>query len=612
MVEARKATFGGQWPHESKKGWKCKIKQLADAGWKYTPTLESDDMATCTYCSLALDGWEPSDKPLEEHFNRSPECAFFILVEEHKAAAKKPKARKARASKASRMSTQSVATVLDDDILQLEPTTRGRKTKARASAVSVNTTMMDEDQPEPPKRGRGTKARTSTLSVNNTTMLDEAISEPPKRGRATKARTSTLSVDNTAMLDEAIPEPPAKKGKAGKAGNSTVSADTTMTGDDQPILPPKKGRAAKVRNSTVSVNTSMVDEDHPEPPKRGRPAKSRNSAVSVNTTMMDEDQPEPPKRGKSAKSRNSAISVNTTMMDEDQPEPPKRGRPAKTRNSTVSVDTTMMDEDQPEPPKRGRPAKARSSTATVNKTTIIDEDTIISTSEEQPIASNADITAVQEDIIVPPKKGQSTASSTNTKSTRGRKRKSEELENDVEASDPAPKKAARGSASRLALKASVAPLRAPSPEERVPSLSPQSSQSSDAENHPPSSRPSLQKPSTPPAAIDVPLGSSPSKRNIIAGPQSTVPWEEIDIDTFFTGGADENDQERTFFSATLDKLKSGDLSSPEKKMTVEQWIYHNAEVAEQKLKEECERMVGLFEMQGMKALASLEAIQVVQ
>lgn len=28
MVEARKATFGGRWPYESKKGFKCKTKQV--------------------------------------------------------------------------------------------------------------------------------------------------------------------------------------------------------------------------------------------------------------------------------------------------------------------------------------------------------------------------------------------------------------------------------------------------------------------------------------------------------------------------------------------------------------------------------------------------------
>lgn len=42
----------------------AKSIQLVEAGWKYTPTADSDDMATCTYCSLALDGWEPKDNPL--------------------------------------------------------------------------------------------------------------------------------------------------------------------------------------------------------------------------------------------------------------------------------------------------------------------------------------------------------------------------------------------------------------------------------------------------------------------------------------------------------------------------------------------------------------------
>ena len=28
MIEARKATFGDRWPHEDKKGWKCKVKQV--------------------------------------------------------------------------------------------------------------------------------------------------------------------------------------------------------------------------------------------------------------------------------------------------------------------------------------------------------------------------------------------------------------------------------------------------------------------------------------------------------------------------------------------------------------------------------------------------------
>ena len=82
MVEARKSTFAGMWPHEGKRGWTCKtqkvpghcfdealrladsIEKMVDAGWYYCPTTESDDFVKCPYCQLSLDGWEPKDKPL--------------------------------------------------------------------------------------------------------------------------------------------------------------------------------------------------------------------------------------------------------------------------------------------------------------------------------------------------------------------------------------------------------------------------------------------------------------------------------------------------------------------------------------------------------------------
>ena len=36
---------------------------MAEAGWYYCPTEESDDYAKCPYCNLSLDGWEPKDDP---------------------------------------------------------------------------------------------------------------------------------------------------------------------------------------------------------------------------------------------------------------------------------------------------------------------------------------------------------------------------------------------------------------------------------------------------------------------------------------------------------------------------------------------------------------------
>jgi len=82
MIQARKDTFGEFWPHDGKRGWTAKSQkvkfgsyvhlllsvaknlQMAESGWKYTPTLESDDNATCVYCNLSLDAWEPKDEPM--------------------------------------------------------------------------------------------------------------------------------------------------------------------------------------------------------------------------------------------------------------------------------------------------------------------------------------------------------------------------------------------------------------------------------------------------------------------------------------------------------------------------------------------------------------------
>lgn len=63
MSQARKATFSVGWPHDSKRGWTCKTQKMVDAGWYYSPTPESEDFATCAYCNLSLDGWEPKDNP---------------------------------------------------------------------------------------------------------------------------------------------------------------------------------------------------------------------------------------------------------------------------------------------------------------------------------------------------------------------------------------------------------------------------------------------------------------------------------------------------------------------------------------------------------------------
>lgn len=159
----------------------------------------------------------------------------------------------------------------------------------------------------------------------------------------------------------------------------------------------------------------------------------------------------------------------------------------------------------------------------------------------------------------------------------------------------------------------------PPPKELTPAFSPQSS---DAENHPPSSKPSAasKKTVTPQTTTKrVPLGPttpglSPSKRNVIAGLQSSLPWTSVDLEVIFMKSPSNGHlvgSQPSALAGALDKFKNGDLTSPERKMTVEEWIHHNAEMAEEKLRTECERMVGTFEREGTRAMRALEGVECV-
>jgi hypothetical protein len=71
-----------------------------------------------------------------------------------------------------------------------------------------------------------------------------------------------------------------------------------------------------------------------------------------------------------------------------------------------------------------------------------------------------------------------------------------------------------------------------------------------------------------------------------------------------------SDKENTGLQSALGNLK-GELETPEKKMTVEEWIMWNAKNGEERLKRECERLVGQFEKEGARAMRALEGIECV-
>lgn len=88
-------------------------------------------------------------------------------------------------------------------------------------------------------------------------------------------------------------------------------------------------------------------------------------------------------------------------------------------------------------------------------------------------------------------------------------------------------------------------------------------------------------------------------------------WTPVDIEIFIAGsptGELENDDPLAAFGSMVIESLNEPLPSPEKAMTIEQWIQHKAKQAEDRLRNQCERLVGKFESEGMRALRTLEGL----
>ncbi|RCI10357.1 hypothetical protein L249_4377 [Ophiocordyceps polyrhachis-furcata BCC 54312] len=670
MIEARKATFGDWWPHDGKKGWKCKTKQLADAGWKYTPTADSDDMATCAYCQLALDGWEPGDKPYEEHFNRSPNCAFFHLINQFGGAKKRaPRGRAARGSKASRMSAQSTASerlstsdttaTADDSLLTTASTmtqggkkVKGKKatafsktsrSKAKKNDVDESEVVDDEPtmpRPKPAKAARGRKRGSDAVEESNASIL------APSKKRATRTRRSTVTDTSTVVADDSeLVEPTHKTANrrgiqtsqseasrqasavslVSSASFASLRAPTEQFPDDDEIerqleadlerdwdsdeeqdhLGPKDVASADyimLDPHPVETDDDAVEEelrtlqaemrvDEPEQqlhvPKKGRKAGVRKASSKQN---------KPSNRVKAAAAAAAASSVEEPRPQEEEEthdvsvgstdtvvkkaasesKSKKKGRGEKLPPGSRSSDA----EEAP-----SRPSQSRQSQETRTSVEIVSEAGNGASPEDDQPAEDGEVEQLQVEEA----------------------RATEPL------ADMNPSSGGVTVLQQTTHQPST-PVISPAPSARQPALSPSPSpQSSDAENRPPSSKPATSSgKGAGTTTTTVPLNQtpgSPSKRNMLVGLQTSEPWTAASLDLLAilegmtppprNEGSDDKENPRAFH-----------LSTPEKAMTVEEWIYFNAGQAEARLKHECEVMVSRFEREGTRAIRALEGLSV--
>ncbi|TGJ85856.1 hypothetical protein E0Z10_g2933 [Xylaria hypoxylon] len=591
MIAARKATFGDRWPHDGKRGWKCKTKQLVDAGWKYTPTMDSDDMATCAYCQLALDGWEPKDNPMDEHYRRSPECPFFVLINQYKSAApakKKARGKAARSSKASRLSTQSIATAASDVTSLLE------HPADHDDSVLTTTSVMTQGGTKRPRAKKATTLKGKKSRAKKEEAV-EVLEDPPEDAHPEDEGVLPQEEEPLQTETEKVPRKPAR----GRKRTSAAVEDSVLTTAEAPA--PKKratrGKLVSAKADQPGTDYAMFD---PVPPEID------DAAVDVELKALEaEMEVEPaetlhvPKKGRQAGTRKASKQTTkktkTKAPVEPMPEPEPtveqsmdelaEGHDMSIMSNATIVRTSISSTSAPK--KRGRPSKK------LVPVQVEAEPEPAARSSPEPEAG-VERVDFAEPRPAPTVSQQAAMSQVNKKYASSRDK-----------SLPPPPPASED----MQRPVTPEPMISPAPAAKQANVSPpQSPQSSDAENQPPSSKPSNTAKSTRIALAPIattPIRSSPSKRNIISGLQSTHAWTAVDVDMIF----DELDKGNTLSTGRF--LKNGmDLTSPEKKMTVEQWIYHNAEQAENQLKHECEAIVMAFEQEGSRAMQALEGVVV--
>ena len=527
----------------------------------------------------------------------------------------------------------------DDDFeVKVEkPVTKKTKGKKRKSE-NLDGPAEDSSTVAPKKR-RTTRSRNSVASVQ---AAPEGIHETTKVELEKDAHISDL--DDGQQSAKPAPNKRGKKGNkrgsssARKASSKSVASEASLRAglpNDEDI----DAALEKDLERPLTDDGEDVEEEMPKPPKgrrltRTKPARkatdastaptrrtTRNSSVAVDGPLAE-----------SYLANSTAVDSETQLQDElgDPLAAPlpntKASKKTGTRKASTKQNNTGYAVAVPEElpvhadaeledvrPKRVRGKKLKTSERPEGFS--VQEDDTSNETGAQPDGhskrgKNAATVETANDIDDPQsateeskkprkKQGKSAKAAPKVTGKSAASKRSKEFAAEVKISEPLGPVEDASSPVNGSIRSTPRP--APSP------------QSSDAENRPPSSRPSQ---SRPPLSFDnamasqekrVPLAvittppDSPSKSKSTKL-RSSFPWTEIDIDQIFHGSPNGDAMTQPL------GIGASSLTSPEKKLTVEEWIQFNAQRAEERLRNDCECLVGRFENQGVRALKTLEGI----
>jgi hypothetical protein len=501
----------------------------------------------------------------KEHKSRDPTCPFFELCDKF-AATRPTKAKKGLQSRQSKLDRTSVQSNIT----------------VPAETVPVPTAEEDEGEND-----------TVLTNASVATTASKAAKTKTTKGRGRKkvaAIEDSFENDAVTQISIADSAPPSRSKRQASRQVSRTKKKIVSKDDEEVSLarkPPGRGTKRYSDGSVKDDSTDTTVIHTASQPHRG----TKRTSDSVE------------------KSTSSRVASQQTNMDSSiiiLEDPPSVQRPKRTkRTKKPAADVPSSDVDGSSKPttkaKKGKKASARVPLAEL-------EPEIVQAETEAQMRSSGFNFA-------------NTIASTPKRST-------PEISQDVPSSVPSTPTPARSAApvsKRKSLQAQASLT--PRPSAKAPVA--ESPQSSDAENKPPSARPSVKglvlqpiSPLRPP--VQATPKQSPS-RHIVSRLRTQYSWEEANLDAIFAShspkkGAqgsnkdnilanlDLNNLDRAGLAETVKAVK-GSMTDEERNMNVEQWVRWNAQKSEEKLKAECETMVTMFEREGAKAQRALEGIE---
>lgn len=256
IFEARKATFADKWPHEEKKGWKCHTKQMTEAGWRYTPTLQSNDTVTCNYCALTLSDWEKNDNPSDKHYKRSPDCPFFALIKNYNSSPqiRKISPKRTRASWMSRLSVQSNLTACSTGSREASFPAEERDSVLMIDSTSSHKMTQERKRSQAQSRRLRLRKNEAVEAMKQDEIIDKA--QNPSRGKKRISEESHLAGDKT------IDMPPKRRTARNRPGKVTDFVASEATASTQSTIKSHQNKASSIlKGSLLKAATPINDSD---------------------------------------------------------------------------------------------------------------------------------------------------------------------------------------------------------------------------------------------------------------------------------------------------------------------------------------------------------------